>query len=138
MPYSLTYNPQKYEEVEKYLSHLSEIEEGKALVIQTSSQEELDKLTWLFYDYLHLIGATSLYSIKKVFYNLCIGKKKPSLSNLVNATPKTLTQEVDDILQTLIASPAPRKKIIELVESRNYSWTSLGLLLLEYSRVMGE
>jgi hypothetical protein len=139
MPYSKDYNEEKYIEIEKYLSQLETLNKGKVFSIPTSSPEEAEHLRWLFYDYFHLTGAKSTYTLK-IFNNfLLIGKVKPTLANITTLSQgRDFVGQLNSVIQELIVLPAPRAKIAELVLDKSISFTTLSIILAEYGRVMGE
>uniref|UniRef100_A0A6H1ZDR5 Uncharacterized protein n=1 Tax=viral metagenome TaxID=1070528 RepID=A0A6H1ZDR5_9ZZZZ len=136
MPYSLTFNKAKYSLIEEYLDKLSTLREGKTLLIETSSEEKLSRLKWLFYDYFHLTGTTSLYHIKTIANYLIIGTKKPSLSNVIPATSRDIESQFNSLIKELIVSLTPREYIKELLGEEEISLTTISILLWEYARIM--
>jgi len=139
MPYSKEYNEEKYVEIEKYLSRLEELDKEKVLSISTSSPEEAEHLRWLFYDYFHLTGAKSTYTIKVFNTLLLVGKVKATLVNITAATQtRNVEKHLGAIVETLINASRPREVISVLVMNEEHSFTALSIILAEYGRVMGE
>ena len=139
MAYSKEYNAEKYKEIEGYLSQLTELEKGKILTINCNSPEEAEHLRWLFYDYLHLTYASKSY--KLVLFNnlLFVGGKRRDLSDVTSlAEGKGISKRLDSIIQTLIASPTPRRVLEDLVKDESISFTALSIVLGELGRVLGE
>lgn len=139
MPYSKEYNEEKYIEIEKYISQLGELEEGKVLTITTSSVEEAERLRWLFYDYFHLTNIRGSYKLALFNNLLLVGGKKRDLSDMTSlAEGKGISKRLDSLIQTLIASPTPRRVLEDLVKDETISYTALGIVLGELGRVLGE
>lgn len=139
MPYSKEYIAEKYAEIEKYLRQLVELEEGKVLSISSSSPQEAERLRWLFYDYFNLTSTKRAF--KTTLFNelLIVGKTKPTLSNITSVKEgEGISKKLDSLIQTLIASPTPRRVLEDLVKDESISYTALSIVLGELGRVLGE
>ena len=139
MPYSKEYIEEKYIEIEKYLSQLGELEEGKVLSISFNSPEEAERTRWLFYDYFHLTHTSG--SFKTTLFNnlLLVGKARPTLSNVTSVKEnRGVTKKLDSLIQELLVLPFPRRRIAELALDESISYTALGIVLGELGRVLGE
>ena len=139
MPYSKEYNQEKYLEIEAYMTQLALLEEGKVLSISCGSNEEAERLRWLFYDYFNLTSIKGAF--KTTLFNnlLLIGKVKPSLSNVTSVEERGgVTKELDSLIQELLVLPLPRGRIAELALDESISYTALGIVLGELGRVLGE
>ena len=139
MPYSKEYNEEKYQEVEKHITQLSLLEEGKVLSISFISPEEAEGARWLFYDYFNLTDTKG--SFKTILFNnlLLIGKVKPSLSNVTTIKKEGgIAKELNNLIQELLTLPIPRERIAELALDESISFTALAIVLGELGRVLGE
>lgn len=137
MPYSKEYNEEKYAEIEGYVSELVTLSEDKVLSISCPTEEEAQRLRWLFYDYFHLMQTSGDYKTTLFGSLLLVGKRKPSLSNLISTKKEAaITKTLDNIIQELIALPSPRPRIAELVLNESINFTALSIVLRELGRVM--
>lgn len=139
MPYSKEYNEEKYVEIEKYISQLGELEEGKVLSISCSSIEEAEHLRWLFYDYFHLTHTSGSYKLALFNNLLLVGGKRRNLADVTSlAEGKGISKRLDSLIQELLTLPAPRRRVAELALDETISFTALGIVLGELGRVLGE
>jgi hypothetical protein len=131
---------EKYTEIEKYLSQLEELDKERVLSISTNSPKEAEHLRWLFYDYFHLTGSKSIYTLKVFNDLLLIGKVKPTLSNITTATKEgaVVTKLLDTVIQRVITASDSRRVLADLVRDQSISLTALSIILGEVGRVMGE
>lgn len=140
MPYSTKYNEEKHSIVEKYLEKFNVLSHPKPLLIQTSSLEGAKRLTWLFHDYFHLIGATPIYSVKQIMSHVVLSKGKPTLSLATSLRrgeeEQNFSKEFFTIIENLLSSPLPREYLSSLVKDENISFGTLAAVAAEYSRVM--
>lgn len=136
MPYSIAYS-KKFEAVQEYMSDLENLDEGKTLAIEVSSPSEAEKLRWLFYDYLNLIGLRKIFFIQNHRSYLLIGRKMASPSSIVARSKKSFHAAYDEMFQKILRSEDPSKEFIKLLEEKEASFGTIAMLMAEYSRVMG-
>lgn len=141
MPYSKEYNEEKHSLVAKYIEQLQALEEGRVLLIPTSSKEEAQRMTWFFHDYLKLIGCTSLYRINQLSSYIALGtrRNKITLSGAIAASgEKDLSKNFIALMEEMISSGDGRAFAASLLKESKVSLAVVSALLAEYSRVMQE
>jgi len=136
VPYSTQYNEERHSLAEAYVAKVNELKEGRVLSLSLSSQEEAAKLVWLLHDYLHLIGCSSLYTVRQIGETIILGKTKPRLSNVVSLGEVEFAKGLSMIMENLISSTAPREYLSSLMRDESLSFGTLSMVLKEYSRVM--
>lgn len=138
MSYSYKFSLERYTSIEKFIEQLGALEEGKTLSIELSSSAEAEKTRWLFYDYLHHIGASSSYRIKRIQNFLLIGKTKVLSSNIIVLEERSIESKFDYYIEQLLKAEKPREFFSRLCLSEEFSFGTLALLASQYSRIMQE
>lgn len=139
MPYSTEYKKEKFELVEQKLEELNELEdETKALVIHLESERLAEKYAWSFRDYFHLTGTKDIYKVRCLAGNLILARTNPTLKNLTSTGSQNLQREFDSHIERLISSKDIRATLAKLALNEELSVTAIGLICLEYARVMGD
>ena len=136
MPYSTTYSKERHSLAEAYVAKANELKEGRVLAFSLPSQEEAARLVWLLHDYVHLIGCSSLYTIRQIGETIILGRTKPQLSNVVSLGEAEFSKGLSTIIENLISSTSPREYLADLVQDESLSFGALSIVLKEYSRVV--
>jgi len=138
VPYSTQYSKERHGFVEACVTKVNALKEGRVLSFPLSSQAEARKFAWLLHDYLHLIGASSLYTVRRINETILLGKlTKPRLSNVVSTgSSGDFSSQFDALMRELLSSSSPDEIICRLARSKEISKGTLSMLLAEYSRIM--